>query len=295
MIVPYPLLEAAVHELYEAGLPSGERVGWPSVDALYTVAPGQWTLVTGIPGAGKSEFVDAIMVRLAEKRGWRFAVFSPENQPVQLHAAKLLEKYLGKPFGAGPTQRMTKDEMAEGLDFITTRFSFLKFDSAQIVEVLNEAIAASFSCAQADGVVIDPWNQLDHFRLRDQTEAEYLSWALGQVLTAARGLQKQMHLWIVAHPKVIQKDRDGKRPVPTPYDISGGAHWFNKADNIITVHRNAAEANDPVQIHVQKIRFKHIGRVGAAELRYDRVTGRYHEILKTVDAPSSYSLPYADR
>jgi hypothetical protein len=32
-----------------------------------------------------------------------------------------------------------------------------------------------------------------------------------------------------------------------------------------------------VQIHVQKVRFKHIGRVGLANLIYDRVTGRYHE------------------
>lgn len=32
-----------------------------------------------------------------------------------------------------------------------------------------------------------------------------------------------------------------------------------------------------VDIHVQKVRFKHIGRIGATTLNYDRVTGRYWE------------------
>jgi twinkle protein len=64
--------------------------------------------------------------------------------------------------------------------------------------------------------------------------------------------------------------------VPTPYDLAGSAHWFNKADNIITVHRDVADVHSTeVEIHVQKVRFKHIGRVGLVTLRYDRVTGRY--------------------
>jgi len=83
---------------------------------------------------------------------------------------------------------------------------------------------------------------------------------------------------VVAHPSKLLRGADGKRPVPTPYDIAGSAHWYNKADNIITVHRDQLEPRDQrVQIHVQKVRFKHMGRIGLAELMYDRVTGRYHE------------------
>ena len=32
-----------------------------------------------------------------------------------------------------------------------------------------------------------------------------------------------------------------------------------------------------VDIYVQKVRFKHIGRQGLVTLGYDRVTGRYHD------------------
>jgi twinkle protein len=76
----------------------------------------------------------------------------------------------------------------------------------------------------------------------------------------------------------MQKNKDGKLPIPTPHDVSGSAHFWNKADNCITVWRNQADYLDQrVQIHVQKVRFKHIGRIGMTELLYDRVTGRYNE------------------
>ena len=35
-----------------------------------------------------------------------------------------------------------------------------------------------------------------------------------------------------------------------------------------------------MDIHVQKVRFKHIGRTGIVGLEYDRVTGRYSEPLQ---------------
>ena len=44
-----------------------------------------------MPGSGKSEFIDQIMMNLAEKESWKFAVCSFEN-PVPFHIAKLAEK-----------------------------------------------------------------------------------------------------------------------------------------------------------------------------------------------------------
>jgi len=73
----------------------------------------------------------------------------------------------------------------------------------------------------------------------------------------------------------MDKDRKDEYRVPTPYDIAGSAHWRNKADNAITVYRNFD--SDVVDIHIQKIRFKEIGKVGLAQLRYEFSTGRYKE------------------
>ena len=63
------------------GLGQGETTGYKNVDELYTIREGQLTVVTGIPSSGKSEFIDQIMVNLAENRDWKFAICSFENEP----------------------------------------------------------------------------------------------------------------------------------------------------------------------------------------------------------------------
>ena len=40
----------------------------------------------------------------------------------------------------------------------------------------------------------------------------------------------QVHLIVVAHPSKINRNKDGSLPVPTLYDISDSAHWYNKPD-----------------------------------------------------------------
>ncbi|MDD2998731.1 MAG: hypothetical protein PHV05_06675 [Candidatus Riflebacteria bacterium] len=66
-------------ELYQKGEVGGLTAGWPEFDKLYTVRPGDLTVVTGIPSHGKSEFLDALIIKLAQKHGLRFALCSPES------------------------------------------------------------------------------------------------------------------------------------------------------------------------------------------------------------------------
>lgn len=299
-IVRSDQLYAETMAAWEGGLPPGASTGWPSVDEFYTVAPSQWTLITGVPGSGKSEWLDALMVNLAKLGKWRFFVYSPENWPVSLHAAKLAEKYVGKPFGHGPTQRMEKDELDEALRWIEGIWDFCTPADGSLTGILNEAIeTVSLGDTWKTGIVIDPWNYVEHLR-GGMTEADYLSFALGQLVDFVRGKYAKrnhggnLHVWVVAHPKIMQKAKDGSYPIPRPYDISGGAHWWNKADNCITIHRDQAEGSQEVQVHVQKVRFKHIGRIGVSGLNYDRVTGRYNEKLAAVRAASQQYRNWSD-
>lgn len=295
--VPPLSFSALVERLWDRGLPPGEKTGWPSVDQHYTVAPGQFTVVTGWPGSGKSEWLDALVLNLA-KRGWRFAIFSPENAPGELHVAKFIEKFLGKPFGDGPSTRATKDEVREALVEMSEWFAFLSAaaDSERVtfgIEDILEAAEAWFRVAgywrskdAMRGLVIDPWNEIEHARPREWSETEYISQTLGRIRAWARA--SGVHVWIVAHPQKLQREREsGKLPIPRPDSISGSQHWWNKADNAITVWRPLDDPKNPtVQIHVQKVRFKHVGRAGIIELHYNRVTGRYSEILKPVEERS---------
>jgi twinkle protein len=280
---PYPVagvfdisdISDQIDQYYHDGAPGGDKVGWPCMESLYSVRTGEWTLITGIPGHGKSEFLDAMMVNLAFNYGWTFAVFSPENQPLQQHSAKLAEKYIGKPFNRGVTERMSLAELYDAKKWMSDKFTFILPDSDELTvnAVLLKAKTAILRKG-VKGIVIDPWNELDHQRPAGLSETEYISRCLTTIRRFAR--EHNVHIWLVAHPAKLQKDRlTGKYPVPTPYDVSGSANWRNKADNAITVFREFIEGDKRVQIHVQKIRFKNIGRTGVTELEYNYVTGRY--------------------
>lgn len=50
-----------------------------------------------------------------------------------------------------------------------------------------------------------------------------------------------VHVWLVAHPRQMHA---WKGAAPTLYDISGSAHFNNKADVGIVVHRDMLSKND---------------------------------------------------
>jgi twinkle protein len=264
----------ATEDLWEHGQPGGAKTGWKNVDELYTVRPGEWTLVTGIPGHGKSSWVDALIVNLADKLGWSIAVFSPENQPIQGHVAKLCEIKTNRPFRDGPTLRMDKEQVRETLVWLNGHFVFLLPPEEELtVDHILDKARVAVRRHGIQGLVLDPWNELDHSRPAGLTETEYISASLTKIRRFARS--HGVHVWLVAHPQKLQRDKAGKRPVPAPYDVSGSAHWYNKADNCVTVYRDVQDGSKDVEIHVQKIRFREVGKPGLAILKFDRVTGRY--------------------
>lgn len=287
-------LEDAVVALWKSGMPRGDRTGWLSVDEFYSVAPGHLTIVTGWPSSGKSEWVDALLMNLAP-RGWLFAVHSPENLPHEQHLGKLLEKFFRKPFPHGPTDRISIEEIRDGLDAIAQHFHFIRpgrvDDSLSLTDIIeaSEEFFVADTSEQKHGLLIDPWNELENLRPREMSETDFIGHSLRKLKAWARA--HKVHVWIVAHPRKIPRSDDGKLPVPTPDSISDSQHWWNKADVNITVHRDLHADTEAVDIYVQKVRFKHIGKRGRATLKFDKVTGTYAEFLKSV---TTGRAPYSD-
>ena len=81
--------------LFEKGLQKGATLDMGELDDLLSVEVGRLMIVTGIPGDGKSEFLDEMAIRFWLRYDWRCAWFSPENFPVTLHHPKLMEKLMG--------------------------------------------------------------------------------------------------------------------------------------------------------------------------------------------------------
>lgn len=262
-------------EYYEKGFESGVLTGWHSVDRIYTPRPKEFTVVTGIPSHGKSGWLDNLMVNIADRYKWKFAIFSPENAPCERHLANLTEIIVGKPFSKGYRGHMSKEEMIEAQTILNKYFYFLMpiKDDFSMDDILKLAKAAIFKYG-VKGIIIDPWNEIEHNR-GTMSETDYISKSLSKVRYFSR--INDVHTWIVAHPTKLYKDKTtGKYPVPTPYDISGSGHWRNKADNCICVHRHMEE--NYTSVNSQKIRFKECGQLGEAKLNFDIKNSRFTEM-----------------
>lgn len=274
-------LRSSLYKLYETGRQAGENPGWESLNTLYTIKRKQFTVLTGIPGSGKSAFLDSLLINLAITANWTFAICSVENQPIEDHLSVLLEIHTGQPFSDGPTPRMTQSTMERSLDWFEKHFVFVLPDEDRrtlpgIIELVNEV--------RPDGVVVDPWNELEHRRPPNMNETEYVSQQLSKMRHQAR--LNDQHWWLVAHPTKLHKDKNTQKyVVPTLYDIAGSAHFRNKADFGLVVWRDAEDQAAPTTIYVQKVRFRWCGQLGQCDLYFDRVTGRYSEM------PGNFGLP----
>ncbi|KAF5936591.1 hypothetical protein HYC85_024097 [Camellia sinensis] len=263
------------------GYELGVSTGWRGLNEIYNVVPGELTIVTGVPNSGKSEWIDALLSNLNASVGWKFALCSMENKASSLcytsvreHARKLLEKHIKKPFFDArygeSVERMSVDELEQGKKWLSDTFYLIRCENdclPSINWVLGLAKAAVLRHG-VNGLVIDPYNELDHQRPPSQTETEYVSQMLTKVKRFAQ--HHSCHVWFVAHPRQLHHWVGSP---PNLYDISGSAHFINKCDNGIVIHRNRdpdAGPMDQVQVCVRKVRNKVAGTIGDAFLSYNR-------------------------
>ena len=256
--------------IFANGHPEGDSTGWDLVDEYYTVMPGQWTLVTGVPNHGKSEWLNALAVNMAKKNQWKFAICSTENPRIADHGMELIEKYAGK-----RREMMTGDEYFEAKSFVNESFRFVLPKEIDLDSVLSTAKYLVKSQG-VKGLILDPFNEICHTFQPGVLGTEFISAFLAKLRAFAR--EQSIHIWLVAHPTKMYPNDEGKVRVPDGYDISGSAHFFNKSDAIISVYRERPrDAICPTQIHIQKMRTRWLGRKGMVQLWWDKDSGRYLE------------------
>ncbi|MEA4863725.1 MAG: toprim domain-containing protein [Victivallaceae bacterium] len=255
--------------------------GIRTVDDCLLLQPGTLNILTGIPSHGKSEFLDQIIINTIRLHGWSWAIYSPENYPIANHFQKLAEKWTSAPlFNPSALTQWSKAPMTaeEVRDAITTLSSRVKILTSgdDCGDDLDGILQRVEVCARRDKVkafVLDPWNEIEHKRPAALSETEYISMALTRLRNFARRFN--LMCWVVAHPAKLLKDRQtGQYPIPTPWDISGSAHWRNKADVCLCVWRDVVKNDGLVQVHIQKVRNKNAGTAGKViTLHWTRANG----------------------
>lgn len=266
-----------IEEIFENGLTRGELTGFEPLDKLVSWVRGHLTVVTGIPNHGKSPLVLMIMILLSKRCGWKWGVFSPEHNPLQIYIVQICEMIIGKRAGKG---KISKTERMEALNFINEHFFFIypDDDDFTLENILKKAETLVVRKG-ISGLVMDPWNKLEHNQPAGTTETNYISKCIDQVIRFDQ--RHGIHTIIVAHPTKVKKGKNDLFEVPNLYDIAGSANWFNKPDVGITFYRNYATKRN--EIHVQKIKYQHLGTQGMAEVCYNVNNSRFNSTSADFD------------
>lgn len=275
-----------LRDLYDNGFGNAPRSGFAEVDEHFKMFPGMVTVVTGVPGHGKTVFLMNYLIGLAQNARLKFALYCPEN-PLEIFAQQASEILIGKPFLPGYNGRMSVSEQEIAATFIDEHFKFIHSDTEYptITAILDRALWL----IQNHGVqalVIDPWNKIEHEIRRDESEHLYVGRIIRQIQLFAR--QNNVHVFIVAHPHKLKKHNDGNYDVPSLYSISGSANWFNMPENGWVVYRQKMKSGGEItKLFVEKVKHKFIGRVGFVEFEFDTSCHRFAELHKSTTPTSN--------
>lgn len=252
----------------------GVDTGWPTVDQKWRPAPGQLVIVAGIPGHGKSAWLDALAVNVSSLHGWRHVMWSPESMPFQQHASRLIARQAGRPY-----DRLDSEQLIRGEAWAREHFAWIDPDVHDTPAAILAQVRAEHDRRPVNAFYIDPWTEIDHSRERNLREDEFLSRELTRIRRFAR--RHGLVAFVAVHPKQMEPSRmTGVWPVPTAGDLAGGATWNKKADALLVVWRDETgkeQRSILTELHVRKIRRNGVdGQMGSkVTLEFEIATGRY--------------------
>ncbi len=235
---------------------------------------GDFSVWTGIPGHGKSTFLNDFTNRIIDKYNLKICFASFEQSPQIDHRRALRIWKSGK-------YKQSEQELIPIDAWINDRFRFIvpADDDNVTLEWLFERMEATVIRDGVKIIVIDPWNEMDHAKAQGETLTEYTGKAIRQIKAFAKS--RAVHMAVVAHPAKMQRDRNGKYPVPTLYDISDSQHWANKADLGVVVHRGGEDIGDTLRI-VKSRHHQEIGTPAIIDIKYNYENARFQVVDNNV-------------
>lgn len=280
-IVPMDEIFPTVDDWYDNGYPKGAKCGIRGVDHMIRFGPGAITTITGIPGHGKDEFFNWIMSSIAVKEQWEIGVCGFEETVMET-VTKLAEKITGKAFDfrKNNDDRMNREQFEYAIGMIDKYFHFYNTEDSDtsIDGLLNTAILLVKRYG-IKGLYLNPWNWIEHNRDQGMSETEYVGLVYSKIIRFAR--KYGVHVFLIAHTTKMQKDKSNKKyEVPTLYNISGSANFYNKTHYGITIYRDYESGI--VTVYFQKIKQSWMGQIGWSSFSYNTFTRQYSFLESSV-------------
>ena len=221
---------------------------------------GDLAVVSGVPSSGKTTVVNVIACMMATRHRWQTVFASFEQTPQRDH-----RRFLRTWYSAKLVVHQTPQEIDKADAWINQNFLFVApGDDEPTLEWVLERLSTAVVRHGVKLCIVDPWNELSPERPGDMSMTDYIGYALRALKRFAR--KHMIHVIVVAHPAKMRRLDNGRFPMPSLYDVSDSAHWKNRCDVGVIVHR---ENEETTLVRVEKSRYHdEIGRPGDAYVRY---------------------------
>lgn len=249
----------------------GMETGIDVLQGKMEIVLGTLTVFTGYANMGKSTVMNTVLGH-AVARGVTVCVASFETVPKPILVDGIAKALIGcsdYEFANHPQRAQAYASIEQHVKIISNALDEeLEFDIETFLDTVRVAVIRD----GARLIVLDPWNELEHKRGRDETTTEYVGRAIRKVKAFAR--RHNVAFWIVAHPTKPQK---GTNNIPSLYDVSDSANWSNKADYGLVYHRPDKTQNS-AELAVVKVRMGLPGECSVATVKFDHRNSRVNGI-----------------
>lgn len=263
----------------EKGALRGVYLGFPQLHEHFTMSLPGCTDVTGFPGSGKSEKVLELLLTTSIFYGWKHLLYVPDVGSKEEIISLLMHKKTGKTFDKRyvNSNYITEEEISKELPWILHHFHILVKEELKAKMTPYEFwdYAAQLNHDTIGGIqtaTIDSWKDMFHDWSKFGRDDRYLE----DVLSYRNSMSERhkMHFIIIIHPTKTDKDKDGKRSAPTPYDLNGGAQWYNNGKCMVTIHRE--DGSNKMLFRVTKAKPKSVASLGTVEFYLDLHLSKYY-------------------
>ena len=288
----------------EQGALRGKYLGFPMLDEHYSMALGSCTDWTGSPSSGKTEFLLECLLNTAKFHQWKHLLYVPDIGNKNQIISKLLHKITGKTFDKRyiNSNYITEVEIENNLHWVLEHFRIIikkdlktKITPYQLWDYATEL--KNEMHGELHTVTIDSWKDMKRYVDRDGNGIARDDLYLEDVLGYRNDLldHYDLHMHTIIHPLKTEKDKNGKRMAPGPYDLKGGTTWYDAGKTIITTHRQDGTPNG-VDISIMKAKPESVAKMGVVPMCFDKSKLLYYwknHLNESVYADPVYKKPIA--
>jgi twinkle protein len=231
--------------------------GWPEWEKKLRLSPTCLSVLSGWPGHGKSHLSQQLWAQIVRKYNIRVALMSMETREKPFVRRNLRSAYWSK-----LESEMSEAEKKEADDWIEEYFLFLHHPrNAPHFDWICDTINDCHARYAISAVSLDPWNMIvPSFNKMEKTETAWIGECLDTCTYIAKACS--LHLQILAHP--AKPLGVGVRDPITYSSIAGSQHWANKADQVMSIHRDTFQDDDgrrnsEARLIVHKSRYEELG------------------------------------